>query len=88
MNTVNNKGSQLPHVYVYDLPLADELHIDYEKFYHSEKEQINSFLVRNGFELLEDEEWFSIEKDSFGPLSRGRIVRRETDNTRVLIWYG
>jgi hypothetical protein len=57
----------------------------YSEYYRGERELINPMLIALGLTLYKD--WYSSEKDSFGPLSRASIWKR-VSGTLVQVWYG
>ena len=72
-------------VYLFDIPGGYELTISYTDYLESEKKVINPFLKSLGYLVIGS--WYSVEKDSFGPLIREIEVEFPNGNHGV-IWYG
>ncbi len=69
---------------VFDI-LTDLEDFDWENYYEEEQTVLTPALKRHGYRVHGS--WYSIEKDSFGPLVRGaRAV--DPDNNIVILWYG
>lgn len=61
------------------------LSINFSKYWESERDVIEPALVDAGY--YDIGRWFSPEKDSFGPLSRGAMATTPAGK-RVLVCYG